>query len=85
MVWYECKIAVRIGIAIFELDYVPVGFETLDTTVACSVCWNNTEKDVLFHEGVQRSGVTMETPLCWRNADEAGSECMTHYYFSSST
>ena len=42
VVWYECKIAVRIGIAIFELDYVPVGFETLDTTVACSACWNNT-------------------------------------------
>ena len=54
VVWHECKIAIGIGIAISELDYVPVGFETLDTTAACSVCWNNTEKDVLFHEGVQR-------------------------------
>ena len=61
VVWHECKIAVGIGIAISKLDFVPVGFETLDTTAACSVCWNNTEKDVLFHEGVQRSGVTMET------------------------
>ena len=61
VVWHECKIAVGIGIAISKLDFVPVGFEALDTTAACSVCWNNTEKDVLFHEGVQRPGVTMET------------------------
>ena len=61
VVWHECEITVGIGIAISKLDFVPVGFETLDITAACSVCWNNTEKDVLFHEGVQRSGVTMET------------------------
>ena len=61
VVWHECEIAVGIGIAISELDCVPVGFETLDITAACSVCWNNTKKDVLFHEGVLRSGVTMET------------------------
>ena len=32
VVWHECEIAVGIGIAISKLDYVPIGFETLDTT-----------------------------------------------------
>ena len=61
VVWHECKIAVGIGIAICKVDCVPIGSEALKTSAACSCrCRNNTEEDVLFHEGVQWLGVTLE-------------------------
>ena len=58
-VWKECKIAVGIGIAISKLDFVPVGFEALDITAACSVCWNYSEKNVISHESVDWFSVTV--------------------------
>ena len=59
MVWKECKIAVGIGIAISKLDFVSVGFEALDITVACLVCWNYSEKNVISHESVDWFSVTV--------------------------
>ena len=59
VVWHECKIAVGIGIAISKLDFVPVGFEALDITVACLVCWNYSEKNVISHESVDWFSVTV--------------------------
>ena len=59
MVWKECKIAVGMGIAISKLDFVPVGFEALDITVACLVCWNYSEKNVISHESVDWFSVTV--------------------------
>ena len=59
VVWHECKIAVGIGIAISKLDFVPVGFEALDITAACSVCWNYSEKNVISHESVDWFSVTV--------------------------
>lgn len=61
VVWQEREEAVGIFVAIFKLDYFIVWFEALETIIICSWFWNNAEKDVIFHEGVQRLCVTWET------------------------
>jgi len=52
VVWYERKQTVGICVAIFELDYVPLGFETLNTMILRGRFWNDAKKDVIFHERV---------------------------------
>ena len=52
--------AVRICVAISELNCVPVGFEALNTMILRGRFWNDAKEDVIFHEGVHRCGVTRE-------------------------
>jgi len=60
VVWHERKQAVGICVAIFELDYVAVGFEALNATILRGRFWNDSKEDVIFHERVQWCSVTRE-------------------------
>ena len=52
VVWHEQKQTVGICVAIFELDFVPVVFETLNTMILRGRFWNEAKEDVIFHERV---------------------------------
>ena len=60
VVWHERKQTVWICVAIFELDYVPVGFEALNTMILRGRFWNDAKEDVIFHGRVQWCNVTGE-------------------------
>ena len=53
--------AVRICVAISELNCVPVGFEALNTMILRGRFWNDAKEDVIFPEGVHRCSVARET------------------------
>ena len=56
----ELDEAVRICVAISELNCVPVGFEALNTMILRGRFWNDAKEDVIFHEGIHRCSVTRE-------------------------
>ena len=41
VVWHECKQAIGIGVAISELDCLPIGFEALKTMILSGRFWND--------------------------------------------
>ena len=57
-VWHERKQAIGICVAVFKLDYDPVGFEALCVVVTCHWCWEDAKKDVILHEVIFWSSVT---------------------------
>ena len=61
VVWHERKQTVGICVAIFEQDYVPVGFEALNTMILRGRFCNDAKEDVIFPEGVHPCSVARET------------------------